>query len=96
MFIKQLVQLRGLSVEKALAIVEKYNCPKSLMMAYERNGSDKMLADISAGNLKRKIGPVISKAVFDLYNKPVLLWRQNFLNDIAYVFALLENAILIT
>lgn len=72
MFIKHLVQLRGLSVEKALAIVERYHCPKSLMTAYEREGSDKMLADISAGNLKRKIGPVISKAVFDLYNKPVL------------------------
>lgn len=72
MFIKQLVQLRGLSVEKALAIVDRYPCPQSLMTAFKREGNNQMLADISAGNLKRKIGPVISKAVFDLYTKPIL------------------------
>ncbi|XP_054271737.1 crossover junction endonuclease MUS81 [Macrosteles quadrilineatus] len=72
MFIKQLVQLRGLSVEKALAIVERYPSPRSLISAYEEGGGDKLLADISAGTLNRKIGPVISKAVFELYSKSVL------------------------
>lgn len=73
MFIKQLVQLKGLSVEKALAIVEKYPCPNKLISTYSQTDEgEKLLADIPAGNLKRKIGPVISKAVCDLYNKPVL------------------------
>uniref|UniRef100_A0A1B6K3V5 Crossover junction endonuclease MUS81 n=1 Tax=Homalodisca liturata TaxID=320908 RepID=A0A1B6K3V5_9HEMI len=72
MFIKQLVQLRGLSVEKALAIVGRYPCPRSLITAFQEGGNEKLLADIPVGNLSRKIGPVISKAVYELYNKSIL------------------------
>uniref|UniRef100_A0A1B6FCG7 Crossover junction endonuclease MUS81 n=1 Tax=Cuerna arida TaxID=1464854 RepID=A0A1B6FCG7_9HEMI len=72
MFIKQLVQLRGLSVEKALAIVERYPCPRSLITAFQNGANEKLLADIPVGNLNRKIGPVISKAVYELYNKSIL------------------------
>lgn len=72
MFIKQLVQLRGLSVEKALAIVEHYPTPRSLITAFQNEGNERFISDITVGNLNRKIGPAISKSVFELYNKSVL------------------------
>ncbi|GLG97581.1 Crossover junction endonuclease MUS81 [Gryllus bimaculatus] len=72
MFIKHLVQLNGLSVDKALAIVERYPTPYSLFKALEREGDSKCLSDIPYGLLCRKIGPVLSKSIYDLYNKNVL------------------------
>nr|CAD7395132.1 unnamed protein product [Timema poppensis] len=72
MFVKHLLQLRGLSVEKALAIVEKYDTPQTLLQAYEKGDGEKLLAGISHGSLNRLLGPVISKAVHQLYTSSVL------------------------
>ncbi|KAL7287452.1 hypothetical protein TKK_0018557 [Trichogramma kaykai] len=68
MFIKQLLQLKGLSVDKAVAIAELYPTPKILYNALKES-DDKLLADVVAGPNKRKIGPAISKTVYQLYTK---------------------------
>lgn len=71
-FIKQLLQLKGLSVEKALAIAEVYPTPQKLFKAYQRCPFQKeaecLLADIQYGPLKRTIGTVISKTIYQLFN----------------------------
>ncbi|KAJ8889403.1 hypothetical protein PR048_008902 [Dryococelus australis] len=67
MFLKHLLQLRGLSVEKALAIVERYESPYTLLLAYKEDGGDKLLAGIQHGTSSRLVGPVISQAVYHLY-----------------------------
>nr|CAD7392558.1 unnamed protein product [Timema cristinae] len=72
MFVKHLLQLRGLSVEKALAIVEKYDTPHTLLQAYEKGDGEKLLAGITHGSLNRLLGPVISKAIHQLYTNSVL------------------------
>lgn len=69
MFIRQLLQLKGMSIDKATAIVERYATPQILIMALEnsdKNG-EQLLADIQAGDKKRRLGPAISKAVYQLY-----------------------------
>lgn len=69
MFIRQLLQLKGMSVEKAMAIVERYGTPKVLiasLQSCEKNG-EQLLADIEVGDKKRQLGHSISKAVYQLY-----------------------------
>ncbi|XP_066999620.2 crossover junction endonuclease MUS81 isoform X2 [Anabrus simplex] len=72
MFVRQLLQLHGLSVEKALAIVQQFPTPRSLVAMYQSGASEKLLADISHGSLGRLLGPVISKAVYQLYSSKTL------------------------
>jgi len=74
LFIKQLVQLHGLSVQKAQAVVERYHTPRDLMAAYQAEGSagEKLLANICYGSLNRVIGPVISRTIHQFYTKPLL------------------------
>lgn len=70
-FIKSILQLKGLSVEKAIAIAEVYPTPRKLFLAYRRCPSQKeaenLLAPIQYGPLKRIIGLTISKTIFQLY-----------------------------
>ncbi|XP_065221680.1 crossover junction endonuclease MUS81 [Planococcus citri] len=69
MFIKQLLQLKGLSVEKATAITEIYPTPRRLIAGFkECTKPDLLLASIQYGALKRNIGPAVSKAVYQLYS----------------------------
>jgi hypothetical protein len=74
LFMKQLIQLHGLSVQKAQAIVERYHTPRALMAAYQAEGSagEKLLASIHYGSLNRLIGPVISRTIHQFYTKPLL------------------------
>ncbi|XP_063230014.1 crossover junction endonuclease MUS81 [Bacillus rossius redtenbacheri] len=72
MFVKHLLQLRGLSVEKALAIVGCYESPRALLRAYEQGGGEKLLAEIRYGASNRLIGPVISRAIYYLYTNDTL------------------------
>lgn len=67
MFVRHLVQLNGLSTEKASAIVEKYPTPHSLMEAYRNGGGENLLCHITVGSSGRKIGPAISKILYELY-----------------------------
>lgn len=72
LFVKQLLQLKTLSVEKVLAILKVYPTPRALMDAYENCESvycgENLLADIKFGVVAKSIGPIISKTLYHLYN----------------------------
>lgn len=69
MFIKQLVQLKGLSAEKAVAITQKYPTPRDLMTAFKKSENPEMLlSNLSYGLTNRNIGPTISRTIFKLYS----------------------------
>lgn len=72
MFNRQLVSLKTLSIDKALAITEVYPTPQSLISAYDRcfdeSKAMNLLADIPCGKLKRPLGSTISQAIYKLYN----------------------------
>lgn len=72
MFVRQLVSLKSLSVEKALAIVEQYPSPQSLFQAYARcfgeSEAVELLSNVRSGKLKRPLGSTISKIIYDFYN----------------------------
>lgn len=70
MFIKMLLQLKGMSVEKALAITNVYKTPKSLITAYENCDIKQgalLLSHLKYGDLNRNVGPSVSKTVFQLF-----------------------------
>jgi len=72
MFAKQLMQLKGVSTERALAITQNYPTPCLLLAAFNRcyssNGKENLLSNIEFGKNKKKIGNAISKQVSILYN----------------------------
>lgn len=74
-FAKQLIQLNMLGPEKAYAIVNTYKTPRSLLEAYRSKNSEKekedLLKNIEFGNppKKRKIGSVMSKAIYSFYSR---------------------------
>jgi len=70
MLIKQLVQLKGLSVEKAMAIANEVGCP-SMLMAEFRNCGNGLLSDLQYTPL-RKIGPATSKLLHEFYTSSAL------------------------
>jgi len=68
MLIRQLLQIRGLSVHKAFAIVEQYPSPKLLVNAFRRSDNPLLLANISYGIPIKTVGPAISKTLFQIYS----------------------------
>lgn len=74
MFNRQLVSLKTLSIDKALAITERYPTPRSLLTAYDRcfdeNEAMNLLANIPCGKLKRPLGTAISHTMYRLYKAP--------------------------
>ncbi|GLD73996.1 crossover junction endonuclease MUS81 isoform X1 [Lates japonicus] len=70
-FARQLMQISGLSGDKAAAILEQYSTPHSLLSAYEQCRSEaekeKLLSSIRYGKLKRNLGPALSRTVYQLY-----------------------------
>uniref|UniRef100_A0A1A8GCU4 Crossover junction endonuclease MUS81 n=1 Tax=Nothobranchius korthausae TaxID=1143690 RepID=A0A1A8GCU4_9TELE len=70
-FARQLMQISGLSGDKAAAILERYSTPHSLLAAYEACSSEsekeKLLSNIRCGKLKRNLGPALSRTVYQLY-----------------------------
>ncbi|EZA48276.1 Crossover junction endonuclease MUS81 [Ooceraea biroi] len=69
MFIRQLLQLKGMSIDKAAAIVERYATPQNLITALQsadKNG-EQLLAGIQVGDKKRQLGPAISRTIYQLY-----------------------------
>lgn len=68
MLIRQLLQIRGLSVHKAFAIVEQYPSPKLLLNAFKRSGNPLLLANISYGIPIKTVGPAISKTLFQIFS----------------------------
>lgn len=73
-FARQLMQISGLSGDKAAAILERYSTPHSLLTAYERCSSEaekeKLLSSIRYGKLNRNLGPALSRTVYQLYCTP--------------------------
>ncbi|XP_022904262.2 crossover junction endonuclease MUS81 [Onthophagus taurus] len=71
MFIKHLTSLKGLSIDKALAIADKYPTPRLLIEAYNQTAGDegeKLISSITfKGN--KTIGPVISQVIHRLYSQ---------------------------
>ncbi|XP_076222592.1 mus81 structure-specific endonuclease subunit isoform X2 [Nomia melanderi] len=74
MFVRQLLQLKGMSIDKALAIVERYPTPKVLVEAFQQSNcnGELLLSNIEFGNKKRLIGSVISKTIYQLYINKIL------------------------
>ncbi|XP_056383495.1 crossover junction endonuclease MUS81 [Hyla sarda] len=70
-FARQLMQISGVSGEKATAILERYSTPASLLSAYECCSSteekEKLLSNVKCGKLQRNLGPVLSKTICQLY-----------------------------
>lgn len=75
-FIKLLLQLKGVSVEKALAITNVYKTPRSLMVAYSKCSQKEgeiLLANLKHGDKCRNVGPTISKSIYQLFSINKLL-----------------------
>lgn len=75
MLIKHLLQLKGVSVEKALAISSLYTTPLNLMKAYEgidRASSEKLLCKINHSNKVHSIGINVSKSIHQYFTSDML------------------------
>lgn len=72
MLVKHLLQLKGLSYEKALALIQRYPTVSRLMNALKEANSEKTIAAVSYGALGRSVGPVIAKSIHQLYTMPQL------------------------
>ncbi|XP_043204085.1 crossover junction endonuclease MUS81-like isoform X2 [Amphibalanus amphitrite] len=72
MFAKMLLQLSGLSADKAAAIVAEYPTVARLLEAYagceSQAEAEKLLAPLRADRSGRPVGAAISKAVYHLYS----------------------------
>lgn len=70
-FARQLMQISGLSGDKAAAVIQEYPTPHSLLAAYENCSNElekeKLLSSIRYGKLKRNLGPALSRTVYQLY-----------------------------
>ncbi|KAK7813197.1 hypothetical protein U0070_005102 [Myodes glareolus] len=70
-FARQLMQVRGLSGEKAAALVDRYSTPASLLAAYDACATPKeqemLLSTIKCGRLQRNLGPALSRTLYQLY-----------------------------
>lgn len=72
LFVKMLIQIKGMSVERALAVTRIYPTPMMLKIAYEENPSsigEKLLSNIKFGTYGKSIGVVLSKTIYQAFNK---------------------------
>ncbi|XP_039437424.1 crossover junction endonuclease MUS81 [Culex pipiens pallens] len=73
-FMKQLLQVKLLTIEKVNAIVERYPTPRKLFLAFERCTSEdqkERLLNLPYGPAKRNIGLKLSKIVYQLFMSDV-------------------------
>lgn len=70
-FVQQLLQLHSLSLERAMAIVERYPTPRCLLEAYEDclepREARLLLSKIPCGPLERPLGDKISQCLHEFY-----------------------------
>lgn len=69
-FIKQLLSLKGLSVDMALEITKYYPTPSHLYEKYltlNQSDGENLLTKITIGELKRKIPSPVSKVIYHFY-----------------------------
>uniref|UniRef100_A0A8C3SB09 Crossover junction endonuclease MUS81 n=1 Tax=Chelydra serpentina TaxID=8475 RepID=A0A8C3SB09_CHESE len=73
-FARQLMQISGVSGEKAAAILERYSTLASLLAAYsacpDSESRDKLLSTVKCGKLQRNLGPALSRTLSQLYCSP--------------------------
>ncbi|XP_031549112.1 crossover junction endonuclease MUS81-like isoform X2 [Actinia tenebrosa] len=71
MFGKQLMQISGVSAEKAAAVLGSYPTPKCLLEGYDSQPTieqkETMLSCLKFGKQQRNIGPSLSKLIYQLY-----------------------------
>lgn len=74
-FVRQLIQLDKMTVEKAMAITNVYPTPRALLNAYadpqlvaNDTARQALLSKITYGASRRAIGASLSKIIFDLYH----------------------------
>ncbi|XP_013194916.2 crossover junction endonuclease MUS81 [Amyelois transitella] len=71
-FIKLLLQLKGVSVDKALAITKVFSTPRLLIEKYkecDQREGEFLLANLKYGESNRSVGPVVSKTLYQLFTK---------------------------
>lgn len=72
LFVRQLLQLKTLTLDKALAIVQHFPTPAHLLRKYtacaDQTEAEMVLANIPCGPTKKSLGPVISKCLYHLYH----------------------------
>lgn len=66
MFVRQLAQLKGLSIDKALEITKVYPTPSHLKQALLEKGEECM-SSLKVNN--RKLGDSVSRSVYQLYTQ---------------------------
>ncbi|EDW00209.1 crossover junction endonuclease MUS81 [Drosophila grimshawi] len=70
-FVQQLLQLHSLSLDRALAIVERYGTPRLLLDAYadckDVTEASLLLATLSCGPLQRPLGDKLSQCIHQFY-----------------------------
>ncbi|KAK7176951.1 hypothetical protein R3I93_001021 [Phoxinus phoxinus] len=70
-FARQLMQISGVSGDKAAAVLEHYSTVSSLLQAYDQCSNEtvkeKLLSSIKYGKLKRNLGPALSRTIYQLY-----------------------------
>uniref|UniRef100_A0A8D0GMI4 Crossover junction endonuclease MUS81 n=1 Tax=Sphenodon punctatus TaxID=8508 RepID=A0A8D0GMI4_SPHPU len=73
-FARQLMQVSGVSGDKAAAILERYSTPASLLAAYAAclspQDKEMLLSNTKCGKLQRNLGPTLSKTLAQLYCTP--------------------------
>lgn len=71
-FVQQLLQLHSLSMDRALAIVERYATPRQLLDAYAECLTETearlLLAGLSCGPLQRPLGEKLSQCIYEFYS----------------------------
>ncbi|XP_069994834.1 crossover junction endonuclease MUS81-like isoform X2 [Penaeus vannamei] len=76
MFAKHLLQIHGVSVDKARAVVDKFGTPRQLMEAYRNVTSsevgENMLANLKCGKAGRNLGTVLSATIYKMYSNKTL------------------------
>lgn len=73
-FMKQLLQIKLLTIDKANAIVDKYLTPKKLYLAYEKctdEAEKEKLLNLPYGPAKTVIGLKLSKTIYQLFMSDV-------------------------
>lgn len=72
---RQLVKIKGISVDKAMAITELYPTPLRLRIAILKQPiNDTFLSNLQYGfgKHKRYLGAALSKTIYQLYSKKTL------------------------
>ncbi|XP_055594338.1 crossover junction endonuclease MUS81 [Uranotaenia lowii] len=73
-FMKQLLQIKLLSIDKVNAIVERYPTPRRLYVAYEKLTSEEereKLLNIPCGPARKTVGLKLSKIIYQLFRNDI-------------------------